>query len=323
LLLGALLGAPVAAEEGPRVVQARQRFSEGAELVRRAQWAEALAAFEASARLRPHVVTTYNIGACERALGRYTLARKRFRAALTEGEDDESRLPEPLAQEARGFIAELDRVLVEVEVQLDPPEAAFAVDGRPLELAAPTPRARPVLVADTLEQGPGAPPPAARFTLVVDPGVHLFTLSRKGFTDVVVNRSFPPGARVSLTVALDRLPATLHVGANLPGAVVTVDGLDVGVAPIDVSRPAGSYRVAVRKRGYHLYQTQVQVNAGEEASLRASLVEVRPSVIKKWWFWTAAGAVVAGVALGAYFGARAAATPQLDGGGLGWVVKLR
>src|SRR5579859_6898324 len=66
------------AETAP-IVEARQKFVEGAALVKNAQWADAETAFEESARLHPHAVTTFNIGACERAMGRYTKARALFR----------------------------------------------------------------------------------------------------------------------------------------------------------------------------------------------------------------------------------------------------
>src|SRR5262249_16858609 len=51
---------------------ARAAFVEGTTLVKNAQWAEALAAFERADKLKSHPVTTYNIAACERAMGRYT-----------------------------------------------------------------------------------------------------------------------------------------------------------------------------------------------------------------------------------------------------------
>src|SRR5260221_14539435 len=63
--------------------EARQAFREGVTLVKKAQWAEALLAFERSARLRPHPTTTFSIGACERALGRYVRAGAAFRRALS------------------------------------------------------------------------------------------------------------------------------------------------------------------------------------------------------------------------------------------------
>jgi hypothetical protein len=97
----------------------------------------------------------------------------------------------------------------------------------------------------------------------------------------------------------------------------------VGAAPVDVQRPAGVYRVVVQRAGFNTYQTQVAVRAGEETNLRAALDEKKPSLLRRWWFWTAAGVVVAGVAVGAYFGATANQTPKVDGGGLGWAVQLR
>src|SRR4051812_10582870 len=75
---------PAPPAEDPAVAQAREAFLKGGQLAKDAQWAEALAAFEQSAALRPHPITTYNIGACQRSLGRYTLARKTLGRALAE-----------------------------------------------------------------------------------------------------------------------------------------------------------------------------------------------------------------------------------------------
>src|SRR6185436_1529963 len=110
-------------------------------------------------------------------------------------------------------------------VTVEPTDAALAVDGRPLAEAQPG-----TLVAGMLPPGPGKPPPGAVFTLLIDPGSHIFTMSRKGFSDVVVNKSFAPGAKGELKLQLDRLPATLHISANRDGATVSVDGKDVGTA---------------------------------------------------------------------------------------------
>jgi tetratricopeptide (TPR) repeat protein len=318
----ALTAAPLYADEPASLNQARQLYARGAELVKKAQWSEALAAFEQSAALRPHPVTTYNRGACERALGRYTRAQKTLERALDENahSTDAGALPESLAADARSYLAEIDHLLARIDVTIAPAEAAIAVDGRPLEVAQANP---PVLLAGMLPAGPGVPPPAPRFELVVDPGAHVLTLSRKGFADVVVNRTFQPGSRSVLGLQLDRLPATLHVAASRPGAAVTVDGVDVGLAPIDLSRPAGSYKVAVKKQGYLTYQAQVSIAPGEQLDLRAALEEKRTPIYRRWWFWTAGGVILVGVGLGAYFGARAAETPKLDMGGLGWAVQAR
>jgi hypothetical protein len=311
--------------ETAAVTKARDEFVAGAELVKKAQWAEALAAFERSAKLRPHAVTTYDIGACLRAMGQYTRAREALVRALAENDKSGgTQLSESLVADSKGYIAEIDHLLATATVHLTPANAAIAVDGRPLEVLAGA--AMPTLVAGTLAPGAGTPPPVGSFTLVLDPGAHVVTLSRKGFADAIVNRTFLPGSTTDLKLELDRLPATLHITSNQPGAVVTVNGSDVGVAPVDVSRPAGSYRLVVKKDHFVTYESQVEVQAGEEANLEAKLFAESTSLTQRWWFWTAAGVVVAGAAVGTYFATRTSPTPErpaLDGGGLGWTLKVQ
>ena len=58
--------------EDPNVERAREAFRLGSTLARQGQWQDALSAYERSAELRPHAVTTYNIGYVERALGHLT-----------------------------------------------------------------------------------------------------------------------------------------------------------------------------------------------------------------------------------------------------------
>jgi hypothetical protein len=311
----ALVVVAAAAHADP-ITEARQKFVEGAALVKNAQWAEAMSAFEQSARLHPHAVTTFNIAACERAMGRYTRARALFRHALEEDAAGTGKLPQSLSDDAKALVSEIDSILAHVEVTVEPADASVAVDGRPLAEAQPG-----TLVAGMLPPGPGRPAPSAKFTLVIDPGSHVFTISRKGFSDVVVNRSFSPGLKVALALQLDRLPATLHVSANREGAAVSVDGKDVGTAPVDVERPAGTYQVSVQKSGFADYHGKLTVRAGEAANLSATLEPKKTPIYKKWWFWTAAVVVVAAVGVGTYFGTRE--PPQLDGGGLQWTVKLR
>jgi hypothetical protein len=320
IILALLAAAAVAGAEPDRTGEARQLFQRGAELVKQAQWAEALGAFARSAELHPHPVTTYNQAACERALGRYTRAVELYTAALEPHGGD--RLPDVLRAEASGLLQELARLLVHLDVALDPAEAAIAIDGRPLQRS----RARPddpALVAGIAEFGPGRAAPAGHFAVMLDPGAHLITVSRAGYADVPVHKTYPPGARESLTLQLERLPARLRIAANHERAIVTVDDVDVGAAPIDVARPPGSYTVVVRRPGYAPYKSLVALNPGQAVDLAVHLEPVRVSIVRKWWFWTAIGAAVTGATLAAYFGARAAEAPQLDGGGLQWAVKLR
>src|SRR5262245_38974518 len=98
------------ATESPEVVEARALFSQGARLVAEGQWAEALASFERSAEKRPHATTSLNIGACERALGRYTRAIGHFEHALERGRSYPNELSESLKGDVRAYSEEINRL---------------------------------------------------------------------------------------------------------------------------------------------------------------------------------------------------------------------
>ncbi len=322
LLLGAL-AAPAAAQteaDSPEVEQARTLYLEGLSEVRKAHWGEALAAFERSQALRAHPLTTYNIGACERALGRYTRARRALLQALAE--DQAAQLPPSVVTDARAFLDEIERLLVRLTVTVEPAPARIAVDGRPLE---PESSPSAAFVVGTQSPGRGVAAPVGAFVLLADPGVHVITLSRAGFGDIVVNKSYRPGQVASERWVLSELPATIRISSNEARALVSVNGKDVGVAPIDVLRPAGLYRVEVSKQGFVPYAADVRVMAGQESALRSKLVPETQSLLGKWWFWTAAAALAGGVATATYFAARSDAPPQrppLDGGTLGWTARI-
>ena len=311
-----------ASEAEPRdVVRARAQFASGAALVRSAQWAEALAAFEESSRLRPHPITTYNIGACQRSLGRYTVAQAMLERALAE-EAGGAKLPESLRAEANTYLAEIGRLLVHVKLSVQPSDAAVAVDGRPLQTVDRADGSK-ILVAGLRAAGRGETLPAASVEVVLDPGTHLLTLSRKGFSDQLANRTFAPGTSSTLTLNLDKLPATLRVSSNEEKSVVRVDLIDVGYAPIEIQRPAGPYMIAVEKPGFSSYETRVKVNPGEEADIKAKLTHT--PITQKWWFWSGVGLVVTGAVVGTYFATRSGPAPErpaLDGGGLRWTLKV-
>jgi hypothetical protein len=309
------------AQDDAQLAAARTEFEKGATLAKSALWAEALAAFERSAKLRPHAVTTYNVGACQRAMGQYALARKTLQNALSQNAAaGGTELAGTLEAETRGWIAEIETsILGMLDLTVRPTDASLAIDGRPLEAVSG------MWVAGTLPPGPGAKIPGESFKVRLDPGAHVLTFSRKGYADSLVTRTVGPAASTKLVIELDRLPATLHITANVDGAIVTVNDLDVGVAPVDLSRPAGVYHVLVRKRGFVAYDAKVDVRAGERLDLATKLGEEKPALTEKWWFWTAAGAVVVGATIGTYFLVHKDREPQrppLNGGGLGWTVQL-
>jgi hypothetical protein len=190
------------ASSDPKLAEARTAFKEGTSLARQAQWGEALLAFERSQNLRPHTFTTYNIGYCERALGRYTRARKLLAKALAENDArGGTALSADVVNDARKYLAEMDKRVARATVTLAPSDAAVAVDGRPLEIVSGD-RTAPVLSAGTRDLGAGEVPQSASFELLLDPGSHVFTVSRAGSSDLVVARTFAAGAVTPLDLKL-------------------------------------------------------------------------------------------------------------------------
>jgi hypothetical protein len=303
--------------------EAREAFRKGAELAKDAQWSAALASFERSARLRPHPGTTYNIGICERALGQYVRARRTFARALDQRASGEGELPEPTVTEIQKLRTEIDGLVGSLDVTLVPADARVAVDGQPLEASGPASGTGiPIVLAGTLPPGPGKTAPAATFRVVLDPGHHVFVISRDGFGDAVHAEDVRPRDAREVRLVLDRLPATIAIKASQPGAVVELDALDVGVAPVMLQRPAGRHRVVVRKPGFLTYETTTELAAGQRAELVATLREEKPTLLSRWWFWTAAAVVVSGAAVTTYAVTRPdPERPPLDGGGLGWTVR--
>lgn len=310
--------------EAPDITKSREEFVKGAELVRHARWGEALSAFERSATLHPHATTTFNIGACERALGEYTRARMTFGRALSENDaQQQTELNPTLVSNIHAFVEELDGLLASANVSLVPSTASIAVDGRPLLVVDPNVSPM-ILFAGVRAAGPGEPSPAAAFRVRLNPGAHVFTLARRGYADVVINRTFLPGSSVDLPILMDRLPATIHVASTEPASIVTIDGDDVGATPATISRPAGQHRLVVRKSGFIKYETTVDARAGEEVNLSANLEKEKPALTQRWWFWTGIGVVVIGAATATYFATRKdPERPPVDGGGLGWAIPLR
>jgi PEGA domain len=300
--------------------QARAAFVEGIALAKQARWSQALEAFRRAETIRAHPVTTYNIGTCHRAIGAYTRAFLVFKRALREHEaPNGDELPAGLVAQSRAFIDEIDRLLVTLDLEVQPAGATIAVDGRPL-LAQAT-GTDTTHWAGIRGPGPGEAVSGSRMRLRLDPGLHVFTFARPGFETAVVNETFAPGTSRPMQLRLDTLPARLEVVASVPGALVSLDDREIGPAPISVLRPAGGYRLLVEKDGYEAHRAPIALSAGQQLTVRVPMKIEQTSVFETWWFWSAAAVVVAGGITTTYFLTRPdPETPPYDGGSLDWVV---
>ncbi len=302
------------------VDQARELFRKGSSLAQDTQWAAALSAFEHSAALRPHPWTTYNMAVCERALGQYVRARATFARSLSERTLDAD-LPEATVRDVSRFEQEIDSLLASLDVSLDPADAAIAVDGAPLVVDATA--TETTLVAGLSPSGKPTVPPARTFRLILDPGTHVIVVVRTGFADAALSESVRPGERRALAIRVSELPASVRINATEPNAVVKVDQIDVGTVPLLLSRPAGVHHVVVEKSGFDSFETDAKLSAGQRVDLSVQLKATRPSLFTRWWFWTLAGAVVAGATVTTYALTRPAPErPPVDMGGLGWAAKI-
>lgn len=190
--------APVA---GADLQRARELNAEGLSLGRQNRWDEARSAFERSLAIKPHALTMLKIALCERALGHHTMARRWFHQALRRNEESGNRELEPHEVTAlKESLSDVEQRIATAAITLEAPDLAIAVDGRPLEGIAPL-GPTPLFAAGTRGPGAGEVPSAPRLDLLVDPGTHLFVVSRAGVEAPAITRTFAPGARIELTLS--------------------------------------------------------------------------------------------------------------------------
>lgn len=199
---------PGAADDTARqeVVEARETFRAGVEFARSGKWEEALGSFERSNRLRPHVVTLYNIGFCQRALGRYTQARRTLTDALAESATtDAATLPDALSTAASVQLEEIRGKLASADVTMRVANAKLLVDGAPLEPRRPDGE-KTLFVAGTREPGPPEDVPTGRFVIELDPGTHVFQVIHADRSEPQVVRTFAAGSIVPILFDLPKPP---------------------------------------------------------------------------------------------------------------------
>jgi hypothetical protein len=194
------------APDDATTTQAREAFRVGSALARQGQWLEALGSFERSERLKAHPVTLYNVGYCERALGRLTRSRRTLTSALAGALPGAPQLSPELAAAAKGYLVEIEHRLARAVVTVEGAGAALAVDGRPLDTD-PASGLRAILVAGTREPGPPERLSTPSFDLLLDPGVHVFVLAARSGLEKVSSTTFAAGSSVLLTLSVGEPPS--------------------------------------------------------------------------------------------------------------------
>jgi len=319
IVFGLAVLAPSSARADDPPDEARAAFREGASLIEQAEWAAALAAFERSLALRPHALTLYNIGVCQRFIGRSTLARETLKKALARAEST-SEMPAVFVDQTRAYIAEVESKLARLRVRVTPPETRVSVDGRPLAQSD-----KPdVLVAGVAPVGEATAVRGGAFEILVDPRPVVFTFTLEGHDTVEVKKEPKPGSADEVTVSMTEQPAQMKIVSNVPGSIVRVDGVDVGVAPVVVSRPPGPRVVTIAADGHVPFESKLTLRPGQSIPVDAQLLPEKPAITKNWWFWVGSAVLLTGVGVATYFVVRPEPErPDVNAGGLGWVADVK
>jgi hypothetical protein len=315
-----LVGASPAAADAPPDDTARAAFREGAQLIEQSEWARALGAFERSYAAKPHALTLYNIAVCQRYIGSYTLARETLEKALAR-HDVSKEMPDLFVSQARTYLEEINGKLARVAVTLTPKMARVAVEGRPVS---PVTGKDGVFVAGVAEAGAATSVERERFEIVVDPRPIVLTFSLDGYDTIEIRREAKPGSRETVEVSMAEQPASIRVASNVKSAIVRVDGVDVGIVPVAVSRPPGKRLISVTSEGYVPYESKIDLRPGQTYPFDARLAPEKPALTKQWWFWAGAVATVATAGVITYYAVRPDPTrPDPNGGKLGWVAEVK
>lgn len=283
------------AEEGIED-RARRHFETGALLYAEENFEGALAAFEESYSLRPVPVVLFNVAQTLRRLNRYDEAIDAYQRYL----EDEPDLPAERRTAVRSTVAELSRALAEVSIDTDVAGVQIEVDGRVVGM---TPLDAPLRLAA---------------------GQRQIVARRDGYLTVRETLRVAPGEPQSLTLRMPQAETagTLTVRSDVESALVRIDGLEMGVAPVQRRLGQGGHQVEVSASGYETWRQEVVLAARQHRDLLADLEPAR-AIYEEWWFWAAAGALVVGGLVVAVVVASSGGQADPIPGTLGTVAALR
>ncbi len=103
-------------------------------------------------------------------------------------------------------------------------------------------------------------------------GIHLVEVIKDGHEVWRRKVKVEPGKKKSLTAALQLQTGSVNVESNPAKAMIYLDGKYVGTAPVSLkSIPPGTHELEIKLDGYDVWSELVNVEAGKEKVLTASL----------------------------------------------------
>ncbi|HVW27589.1 MAG TPA: hypothetical protein VHC69_19625 [Polyangiaceae bacterium] len=236
---------------------ARAAFLRALELAREERYAEAIAEFRESERLRPHPITSYDIGYCERKLGHHSNAFRAFVHALTPGSTGEQ-LPAGFEARARQDVVDAATAMGRVRISGD--RARLRVDGHPVESLDDEGQSTYLIAEGDAERRE----PPDSFELLVDPGEHVVGATTSEGAPLLEIRVLVESGSVTNVVVPTAAPA--------PPRVVEQTAESPSPRPVPVDEPRAIARRPDRTLAYVALSTSAAgfVASGVFAALALS-----------------------------------------------------
>lgn len=257
------------------LAEARLHFQQGVVLYQEQNYGAALAEFEGAYAISREPIALYNIGLTYKALFRYQESVDALAKYLVEGGARVPGIPREKRSEVERLITEMKSLLADVTIVRQPASAAITIDGRSVTLGADG----VIKLAAGLH--------------VIEAGAPDYVSGRREITVVA-------GRPQSVSLILAPIPRSGHVrvSASQIGARVSIDGRDLGPAPVEADLLAGGHQLDVVAPGFAPSRTELVVAAGQTREI--TIVLDPPSqpagptpVYHKWWFWVGVGAAAA------------------------------
>jgi hypothetical protein len=228
---------------------------------------EALALYDQSYGLSPQTAIYYNRGRVFQYLARYP-------QALDQLEKFKSEAPPELRSKVPGF----DAVLADVRAKVATVDVRCDVAG-----------ARVLIGGADFGTTPLSNTPR------VNAGKQEIEVIADGYFPYRRELGFQGDATTTVRAELVSRDknALLQVKSSLDGTHVYIDDRPIGVAPTETPALAGLHVLSARKDGFDDASTQIVLKAGEKRELTLDPL-TKPSLVTRWWFWSAIGVVAAG-----------------------------
>lgn len=225
--------------------KAKRLFAEANERLKAEDFRGAIERYRRAHGIYPHALIRYNLGIAHHRRGDPVSALRTMRLAL----EAEPRLNERREKRAREIVAESLRKVVVMRVRTNVEGVDVRVQGN--------------LVGRT---------PEVEFPVAAGEPVQI-EARKEGFVPRLQVVRATAGSTQELVLQLDvatALPAQVRVETQLPGAEVVVDGMVVGITPLQGSVPVSAdhrHRIELRRAGYVTAVETIELGPGADATV--------------------------------------------------------